>query len=384
MLRALVQLFSSYGLAALVLVYLMVLTFLGTIEQGEIGLYEAQRKYFDSWFVRFPWPGGQLAMAVLAVNLIVGGVVRMHWRWSRAGILITHFGILLLLAAGWVKLVMSDDGYLRMYEGDRAAHFTSYYDWEVAVGVLSGDGSREVVLDGREFTQRRAGAVTTLDAPALPFTLELSGFARNSMPRRNAPRFPTSARVVDGFYLEPRPLFEQAEANVAGIYATLRWRDGREPQESILWGAEETRPWTLFEGGAEYQISLRRRTWPIPFTLQLEDFDMAWHPGTRKPKYFQSDVLKIEGDDVQQVRIQMNEPLRDRGYVFFQSNWGPQDGSAGPQYSVFSVVRNPSDKWPEWACWIIALGLFLHFTSKFAGYADRERRRLTREEEVTA
>jgi hypothetical protein len=381
MIRRLIALFSSLGLAALLLVYLLVLTFLGTLEQQEIGLYEAQRKYFDSWFVRFPWPGGQFAMAMLAVNLIVGGVIRLRWRWSRAGILITHFGILLLLAAGWVKLAMSSDGFLKLEEGERSDRFTSYYEWELAVGVRAADGSsRELVWDGDELAGRRGDAVVTLAAAELPFTLEVARFARNAMPRQHAPQMHGAARaaapIVDGFWLEPLPLHEIAETNVAGCYARLRWRDGREPADTILYGGEGLRPWTQFDGDAEYQIQLRRRTWQLPFVIQLEDFEMDWHPGTDKPRFFRSDVVKIDGDDVRPVRIQMNEPLRDRGYVFFQSNWGPQDGRPGRPYSVFSVVRNPSDKWPEIACWILAIGMLIHFFGKLVGHVLRESRRL--------
>ncbi|MEM7011661.1 MAG: hypothetical protein AAF585_09275, partial [Verrucomicrobiota bacterium] len=30
-------------------------------------------------------------------------------------------------------------------------------------------------------------------------------------------------------------------------------------------------------------------------------------------------------------------------------------------YSTFSVVKNPSDQWPKWACYFIALTMSLHF-----------------------
>src|SRR4030095_16812786 len=55
---------SSFGFAAILLVFLMLLTWLGTLEQVEKGLYETQKKYFESiflvhdagpWDLRFPW-----------------------------------------------------------------------------------------------------------------------------------------------------------------------------------------------------------------------------------------------------------------------------------------------------------------------------------------
>ncbi len=78
--------FGSYGLACMVLMFLFLLTFLGTIEQGTRGLYEVQKVYFESWFLvhwffdkmPVPLPGGLLLMILLSTNLIVGGLVRVR------------------------------------------------------------------------------------------------------------------------------------------------------------------------------------------------------------------------------------------------------------------------------------------------------------------
>ena len=60
----------------------------------------------------------------------------------------------------------------------------------------------------------------------------------------------------------------------------------------------------------------------------------------------------------------MNEPLRHGGLVLFQSSWFPQDKEIPRMYSVFSVVRNPSDYWPLYSCIVIAVGLLLAFAPK--------------------
>ncbi|WP_156345132.1 hypothetical protein [Verrucomicrobium spinosum] len=43
--------FASFGLATVVLVFLLLITFLGTLEQVEHGLYDSVRKYFDSFVI---------------------------------------------------------------------------------------------------------------------------------------------------------------------------------------------------------------------------------------------------------------------------------------------------------------------------------------------
>ena len=63
--------------------------------------------------------------------------------------------------------------------------------------------------------------------------------------------------------------------------------------------------------------------------------------------------------------IQMNEPMRYAGLTFFQASWGPQGAPPGtPLFSVFEVVRNPADKWPEYSLYVVTIGLLVHFILK--------------------
>jgi len=65
----------------------------------------------------------------------------------------------------------------------------------------------------------------------------------------------------------------------------------------------------------------------------------------------------------------MNEPVRHDGYVLFQTGWGPQTFPLRPDlYSEFTVVENPSDQWPKWACYLIGIGLLFHFSLRLKRY----------------
>jgi len=76
------------------------------------------------------------------------------------------------------------------------------------------------------------------------------------------------------------------------------------------------------------------------------------------------------------INIRMNEPLRYKGYTFFQASWGPQDARPGdPLFSTFAVVRNPADQWPKYACYVIGLGLLIYFAQKLGGYIRAQNRR---------
>lgn len=95
----------------------------------------------------------------------------------------------------------------------------------------------------------------------------------------------------------------------------------------------------------------------LPFVLRLEDFEKSYHPATDIPKAFASDLVIKEGALNWPARIEMNKPLRYKGYTVFQSSF---DDKNGVEVSVLSVVWNAGRLFPYAASAIIAAGLLLH------------------------
>ncbi len=104
-LRNLYRFLSSYGLSCVLFLLLFLLTLMGTLEQIHVGIFDVQKKYFESLFlihdlfgvIPVPLPGAYLVMALLAVNLTLGGIVRARKRPAQWGMLLGHIGILVLL-----------------------------------------------------------------------------------------------------------------------------------------------------------------------------------------------------------------------------------------------------------------------------------------------
>jgi ResB-like family len=359
---------GSYGLACLLLLDLFLLTFFGTLHQVEAGLYDAQKLYFESWWVvqREPiplvLPGGLLCMGLLAVNLFVGGFVRIQKSKRTVGILVVHVGIALLLASGFVKLYHSDDGYLRLREGQASDEYVSYHLWEVAVWEASQRGPvTEHLIPHEHLVDLTDGRARTFWKAGLPFELELSGFLRNCEALPKGPMWQADSPVVGGFALKRLEDDPENENNVAGLTARFRALEGGATKEDLLWGFE-FHPATFDAGGKTWAVSLRKARYPMPFTIRLEDFRKEDHPGLAMARSYESDVTKLVGGLERPIRIQMNEPLRDGGLVLFQSSFAmDRDGT---EVSVFSVVRNPSDHWPLYACIVIGLGLVIAFLPK--------------------
>ncbi len=370
--KGLIDGLSSFWLSCTLLTFLALLTWLGTLEQVGTGLFEVQRRYFESFFVvhhagsiPVPLPGGMLVMSVLFVNLVIGGIVRLRKGAATAGILVTHVGILMLLAAGYVKSFHSEDGHTTLFEGQSSNVFQSYNRWEVAIIEPLDDGRlREVVAPQEDFDHNVGLMPVKLVTGELPFDVELRYFTPNASVLPKGPMVRTAMPVIEGYFISPLPVEKENETNVAAVCATVVERATGARQESILYGMSR-QPWTATVGGRNYGIELRREQYEMPFTVALDDFRKEDYPRLDMPKAFSSDVTVIQGAARRPVKISMNEPLRQEGLVLYQASWGPSNARPGdPLFSTLAVVRNPADQYPLYACIVIAAGLLLHFTRR--------------------
>ncbi len=385
-LKALYRLLGSYGLACVILILLLILTLLGTLEQEDRSIYDVQREYFESTFVvsrvlgraddgtgGFPivLPGAYLLLTLLSVNLLVGGMIRIRKKGRTVGILICHVGIAVLLVGGLIEYHYSTKGNMQIWEGDSNREFKSYYLWELAIVERKSDGSiREFVAPHEQFAELDEDGHSLFQSDDLPFDVELRDFKRNSRPVPAG----RGARGVDGFLLADVAPDQKAERNAAGLYATIIDKKTQSRTRAILWGWQAY-PHQLSVGGTTYDLDLRKQSYPLPFALDLNRFVYEQHPGSMKPKEFSSYVTRRAGKSTEDVHITMNEPFRHGGYTFYQSGWGPQgipSAHVERWYTVFSVVKNPADIIPEIACYLIALGLLIHFLYKLALYIIRE------------
>jgi len=378
--RSVLRILGSYGLSVSILFLMFVVTLLGTLAQEHDGLFRAQEKYFASWFFQ-AWeldgaiglylPGGMALMVALAANLLIGGMVRVRWNKARIGVLITHVGIAMLLIAGYVKLVFAHEGSVALYEGESAREFQSYHDWEILIEEERQDARRRFTVHEVNFEDARPGAPALLEHPELPFRLEVEQFMRNCRALPKGPMFEVDVPVVDGYFLQERPLEKEHERNVPGAYVTIT-APGAAPQHGILSGLARF-PLTVQADGRRFGLELRRQHFPLPFEIRLDEFTHEFHPGTSMAREYMSDVTVFDGPVPQPVKIRMNEPLRRDGLVAFQSSYGPSDARPGDRmFSVFAVVRNPSDQWPLYACIVISVGMLVHFGRKLLRHVKKE------------
>ncbi len=381
---------SGFHVATVTLLLLLVLTWLATLEQIDAGLYPTLNKYF-SW--KSPWlipelngktvpiilPGGYYVSALLLINMTLGGIIRIRKGWRQAGNLISHFGIVFMLLGGGVAHHFSERGNMAIYEGQTSNVAEDFHEYVVELAESKEGRIEKIhVIRGRFLTGLEAGNPREFRFGDLPLSLEISGYLGNCQPESkliNAPR--AGELVVDGYYLRELDSHVETERNIAGCYARVLNADGSKSDPFILWGGQ-FHPYTVNVNGRNFTIDMRKRLWPMPFDVKLDKFTADFHPGTSRPAKFISDVRRVENGREAEVRIQMNEPMRYEGFTFFQASYGPSDAKPGDEmYSVFEIVRNPADHWPEYSLYVVAFGMLVTFLTKLGGHlavASRKRK----------
>ena len=327
-----IKFLSGFRLASALLLLLLILTWLGTLEQVEHGLYQTIQKYF-TWksfivipditingkLLPIPLPGANWVGALLFINMFLGGIIRIRKNWKKAGVIIAHFGIIFLLVSGAVTQLFSQRGNMALYEGETSDYAQAYHNHAIEISELNAEGAVKKVhiidSDIISKVQKSGREGRSVNFEGLPFSFQVSHYLKNCRPRRVGPIAAGDTPTVDGYALFKVAVNKADEANLNGCY--VKTSNG---QELLLFsGAYE--PYTLEIDGAQYAVSLKKAIWKMPFQIKLDDFNAEFFP-TGKPKKFESFVQRIEGGLSENVRIYMNHPMRYKGYTFYQAKQG--------------------------------------------------------------
>ena len=393
-----IKFLSSMQLATFLLLGLFVLTWFATLEQTVNGLKPMMDKYFnwkELFFfpeigkpmqedgalvpikVYFPMLSGFWLCVLFTINLTLGGLIRFRKSPQKIGILMSHFSIVFLMVAAGVTQLMEKRGALQIYEGSASDAAQDYHHEVIEVSELAdGKVTKVHLVDWEYLKGLRKGGERTFHMTDLPFDLKVNKLYENAQvsPAQFVP--PTAGeKVLDGFYLKKLARQKETEAHMAGAEVSVLTKDGKSLKELLL-ATRSLAPATVTVDGRPYLLRLRKKLWPLPFAVQLDDFRVERDPGTNRAAAYESDVTRLEDSDTEEeVLIQMNEPMRRDGWTFFQANWGPQD-QVDPDvyYSVFEVVRNPADHWPLYSLIISMVGLIGHFLYKLISFLKKPRK----------
>jgi ResB-like family len=356
---------TSLQLTIVCLSALMILVMASTLTQGDMGLLGAVNKYMRSFVVWWQvpgtqwmipiFPGGATVGIVLIANLLAAQISRIELSWSKAGLWIVHFGLILFVAGEFVSSVFQVESQMAIENG-QTVNFIEGRDPELAVIDVT-DPAIEEVYAIRMGTLRREGTVTI---PGTPLTVKVHDFVQNSQLRNRTP-FDPPARATAGVgasvtlvELPPVTADNQVDVSSALVEPIAGGRSYGTWLVSQALGA----PQTFTHEGRTYRLEMRNRRQYLPYAVTLKKFSHDKYAGTEIPKNFSSLVhLSNPGTgEERDVLIYMNQPLRYDGKAFYQASFGK-----GDTLSILQVVENPGWLLPYVSMVLVTVGLLIHF-----------------------
>lgn len=359
----------------------MILVFTATLDQVNLGIWAVQEKYFKSFVIygifgplSIPiFPGGYTIGGLLLANLSAAYVYRFNFSWKKAGILLSHFGLIVLLIGELLTGLWQRDYHMRLDEGQTRNFAESFREHELAIVDVTDAQFDDVVAIPEKLLTRRQG----ITHPKLPFRVVPKTFYPNSALQIRPPATeahgttlpPSQATAGAGLHLlvAPQPVTGRPdERNMPTAFVELI-----APDRSLgvwLTSTQLEAAQTFDYNNRQYKISLRPERSYKPFSLTLLKFSHDRYAGTQIPKNFSSRLrLKTpDGVDDREVLIYMNNPLRHSGFTFYQSGFENNDRT-----TILQVVHNPSWLLPYVATVLMSLGLTLQFSYHLFAFARR-------------
>lgn len=399
MIHRIVNIFTSLRLTVACLLAAIVLVFVGTLAQVDLGLYAAQSKFFRSFLVywtpegshwKIPvFPGGWLVGTILLINLLAAHAKRFKFTPKKYGILMIHGGLILLLLGQFMTELFQVESTMRLEPGQTKNYTEAPRHNELAV-IDTTDPNEDKVTVIPESLLAKGGEIRT---PALPFALRVEKYLPNSMPAGPMSGAGEKIKASDG--IGQRLLFSPAGSATAmdsednpaaliqvvsdkgpiGDWTVSTWMTRYPEFENlqnmlggVLGDTSISQPQRFSYGGHTWEIALRPVRYYKPYQITLLSFHHDLYAGTDVPKNFSSKIHLTDaakGED-RDVLIYMNNPLRYRGETFYQASFEP-----GDRGTILQVVRNPASITPYVACSLVALGLVTQFLMHLIGFARK-------------
>jgi hypothetical protein len=370
--------FSSLRLTIVCLCAAMVLIFAGTLAQVHLGIHAVQARYFGSLFVYWnppgtEWqipcfPGGYLLGGILLANLITAHFVRFRLAWRKSGIIMLHSGVILLLIGQLLTGLFAHETQMRIDEGRTLAYSEATGETELAVIDATDPQSDQVVA----IPEGRLTEGEVIQQPTLPFTVKVVQFMGNTRMRTRAeePNAPPSAATTGaGVDIVATEIPRSTRDDERDLSSALIEIDGvKGPLGTWFVSNALPQPQSFQVDGRTYELVLRQRRDYKPFALTLLHFTHDIYPGTDIPKNFASRVRLVDSErnENREVLISMNNPLRYRGYTFYQASYDNNDKT-----TILQVVKNPAMLLPYIACGLVAAGLLTQFSIHLVGFIRR-------------
>lgn len=390
MLRAAVRVLASLRLTVMLLAVSMAIIFIGTLAQVRVGVWEAVHTYFrapiawvdPSLFIpssaatlpfRVPLPGGATIGLLLLLNLLAAHASRFKLTARRAGVMVLHAGLVVLLIGEFATAMLADEGLMSIDEGSTVSYVEDVRSSELAIIDNSDTSFDRIVTVPQAMLVRAAATGNPISDVRFPFEIHVEAWMPNArLMRAVGDRLADRGVGIDAI-AEPLPVargVDGAQTDAPAAYVRLT-HHGESLGTWLVW-SNLLAAQRVECGESSFDLALRYKRTYKPYSLTLLDFRHDKFVGTEIAKNFSSHVRLVDAKRRvdRETTIWMNNPLRYRGDTFYQASYKP-DGTG----TVLQVVRNPGATLPYVACGLVSVGLLIHFGAVLWGFLRRRHER---------
>ncbi len=347
-LRKIIRSLGDVRLTIFLLLKLFFLILFATFSQVDLGIFEANKKYFTSWFVNFNhipiYLGGYFIGLLLLINLLASHTTKFRFSKHYLGIFFIHFGLILLIVGSGLTSFLGQEMQISISEGDSR----NYLEFPSEFEIVLIDPTHSDYDQITPFTIQQLNDGFQFESAIF----KLESYSPNSVINQRGIENPKYYQLGKLFKLISLPkTYKMSERNIPGLTFSVQ-SDGEE-NYYLLWGGSAIYQ-NLLINERNYYIKLRPKREYLDFSIALSDFTRKTYEQSETPESFLSKVTLITPEGNVPFDIEMNVPLRYSGYTFFQSSFTDDEIT-----SVFQVVKNPSWIIPYVSSTIIMIGLFI-------------------------
>ena len=327
-------------------------------------VYLGEKAFIGDDAMRVVW---RLMQGTVGAIVVYGGAAFVFKR--KAGIVVIHLGLLLLMLGELYTTYNAGEQRMSVYEG-KSSNFT--YDierGEMAIISEPNGQHQKVVVVPDHFLK---GDAEIRDA-SLPFVIQPIKYIENvALQERVIGDGSPETNGLGAFVkVVPLPRSTGASANdqidMAGAYVQLLHPKTGDNLGVYLICQQmyENDKFLLDEvvvDGISYQIGLRFKHFYKPYSVFLEETRRIDYVGTKTAQTYSSTFQLTHpaaGVD-ERKQISMNKPLRYSDETFYQAGHGV-DPETGEEVSTIQIVKNTGWMIPYVCCSFVGIGLFVHF-----------------------
>jgi hypothetical protein len=358
------------GLACLSCFFIIVLT--GTLAQIDHGIYYVQKQYFQSLFIYWPilgynipiFPGGGLVGTILVLNIALSTAFRLRWTLRNTGLIIVHLSLLVLLSGAGLTALIANESQLYLKEGEKKFFSEHLYKNELVIMDVSNPKSDFITAVPISLFSNKK----TITHQSIPFTIYVEEFHENAQLRQSKNTNFINPDIQEGIgkhlIIKESPVTTSDDKR-NNPTAIISFKYANKQTGNYLVSLDINGAQKVLIDNRTYYIFIQPKRFYFPFFVELKKFTETFYPGSSIPKDYSS-LVQIDDfnpPNKQDVLIYMNNPLRHKGYTFYQASFGKDVPS-----SVLQVVHNPAWYFPYVSSCFIAFGMILHFMIRLINF----------------